>query len=67
MINYFGYLEVELNDEDFATLQGGSVPESLGELKENQYIIAKDRFGRVEYFQFKNNIVTKPFLLGKLL
>jgi len=59
MINYFGYLEVELNDEDFATLQGGSTPESLGELKENQYIIAKDRFGRVEYFQFKNSKVER--------
>ena len=59
MINYFGYLEVELNDEDFATLQGGSVPESLGELKENQYVIAKDRFGRVEYFQFKNGKVER--------
>lgn len=59
MVNYFGYLEVELNDEDFATLQGGSVPESLEGLKENQYIIAKDRFGRVEYFQFKNDKVER--------
>lgn len=57
MINYSGYIEAEVNDEDFAILQGGSVPESLGELKENQYIIAKDRFGKCGYFQFKDNKV----------
>lgn len=65
MVNYSGYIEVEVNDEDFATLQGGNVPLNLGELKENQYIIATDRFGKYGYFQFKDGKV-KEVLYTKL-
>lgn len=70
-MNYSGYLEVWLNDENLAKLQIGEVPEILeGGLVENQYIIAYDINGKASYYRINNGQIVPvryPIILNSYI
>ena len=53
-LNYTGYIEVELNDESLAELIEKGTSSLLGNISENESVIAKDKNGKEVYFKFKN-------------